>query len=121
MRMGAKTGRTAEKRRIMERKEDHIRICLKKQVQARGVRTLLDDVHLINDSLPEMDLGDVDLSTRFLGHKFAAPFMIGAMTGGAELAKRINRNLAEAAQEEGIGMVLGSQRAGLFDRSLAET
>jgi isopentenyl-diphosphate Delta-isomerase len=119
--MGEKTDRAEEKRQIMERKEDHIRICLEKQVQARSVRTLLDDVHLINDSLPEMDLADVDLSTTFLGRKFAAPFMIGAMTGGAELAKRINRNLAEAAQEEGIGMVLGSQRAGLYDSSLAET
>ncbi len=119
--MGTKTDKLSEKRRIMERKEGHIGICLERPVQARGVRTLLDDVHLINDSLPEMDLADVDLSTRFLGHKFAAPIMIGAMTGGAELAKTINRNLAEAAREEGIGMVLGSQRAGLFDRQLADT
>ncbi len=108
-------------REIMERKEDHINICLEKPVQAKRVRTLFENVHLINDSLPEMDFDEIDTSVDFLGHKFSIPIMIGAMTGGAELAKRINENLAKAAQELGTGMVVGSQRAGLYDKSLAET
>jgi isopentenyl-diphosphate delta-isomerase len=106
---------------IMKRKEDHINICLQRPVEARHARTLFDDVHLINNSLPEMDFDEIDTSTKFLGHKFAAPLMVGAMTGGAELAKKMNRNIAEACQELGLGMVVGSQRAGLVDKVLRET
>ncbi len=116
-----RSGKVSVKRQTMERKESHIKVCLEKPVQARELKTLFGDVHLINDALPEMDLDDVDTSTTFLGHKFSAPLMIGAMTGGAYLAKTINRNLAEAAQEAGIGMAVGSQRAGFLDKSLAET
>jgi isopentenyl-diphosphate delta-isomerase len=105
----------------MKRKEDHINICLSKPVQARKITTLFNDVHLINNALPEIDFNDIDTSTTFLGHKFAAPLMVGAMTGGAELAKKINRNIAEAAQEMGLGMAVGSQRAGLYDKVLADT
>ncbi len=105
----------------MQRKEDHINICLDKPVQARKISTLFEDVHLINNSLPEMDFEEIDTSTAFLGHRFSAPVMIGAMTGGAKLAEKINKNLAEAAQELGIGMVVGSQRAGLYDKVLADT
>jgi isopentenyl-diphosphate Delta-isomerase len=61
-------------------------------------------------ALPESDLGDVDTSVHLLGRRLRAPLLIGAMTGGADEARRINRNLAEAAQRLGVGMMLGSQR-----------
>lgn len=117
----AKISKEDKIKQIMQRKEDHINICLDKPVQAKKVRTLFDDVHLINNSLPEIDFEGIDTSTTFLGHKFSAPIMVGAMTGGAELAKKINRNIATAAEELGLGMVVGSQRAGLFDKVLEET
>ena len=79
---------------IMKRKEEHIRICLDQPVQAKSVRTLFNDMKLINNSLPEIDFDDIDTSTTFLGKKFSAPFMVGAMTGGAEMAKKINANIA---------------------------
>ncbi len=106
---------------IMKRKEDHINICLELPVQAKKVRTLFDGVHLINNSLPEIDFDDIDTSTTFLGHKFSAPLMVGAMTGGADLAAKINGNIAEAAEELGLGMAVGSQRAGLYAKVLADT
>jgi isopentenyl-diphosphate Delta-isomerase len=48
-----------------------------------------------------------------------SPVLVGAMTGGAELSGTINRNLAAAAQELGIGMMLGSQRI-MLDSALGE-
>ncbi len=115
-------GELRKKIKIIEkRKEEGITLCLDKPVQSRKATTLFEDVRLFNDALPEVNFEDIDTSVSFLGHRFKAPVFIGAMTGGAELAKKVNRNLAEAAQELGIGMAVGSQRAGLLSKSLAET
>lgn len=46
----------------------------------------------------------------FLGKTFRAPIWISSMTGGTEMARHINRNLAEACAEFGLGMGLGSCR-----------
>ncbi|HID74175.1 MAG TPA: type 2 isopentenyl-diphosphate Delta-isomerase, partial [Thermoplasmata archaeon] len=43
------------------------------------------------------------------------------MTGGYPQAEEINRNLAEAAAEAGVGLGVGSQRAGLEQPELAGT
>ncbi len=106
---------------VERRKEEGVRLCLDRPVQARKGSTLFGDVRLIHNALPEIDFDDIDASTKFLGHRFSAPIMIGAMTGGAQISKKINRNLAEAAEELGIGMSVGSQRAGLLTKSLADT
>jgi len=72
--------------------------------------TGLERFELPYDALTQTSLSEVDLSTRFLDARLRAPILIGAMTGGAELAGTINRNLAQAAQKLGIGLMLGSQR-----------
>jgi isopentenyl-diphosphate delta-isomerase len=56
-----------------------------------------------------------------LGKRLAAPLVISSMTGGTPEAASMNHRLAEAAQDAGIGMGLGSQRAAVEDPSLAET
>jgi isopentenyl-diphosphate delta-isomerase len=61
------------------------------------------------------------LSTTVFGHKFAAPLMAGAITGGTHEATKINATIAEAVEELGLGMGVGSQRAALEDRKLEES
>ena len=94
------------------RKKDHVDIILKEDVRARV--NAWDDVHLLHEALPEVDLDRVDLHTTFLGKTLRAPMMIASMTGGYPDAERINGNLAAAAAEHGLAMGVGSQRAALL-------
>jgi len=103
------------------RKTEQLRICLERDVQAKSVKTGFDDVKLVHRCLPEIDLDAVNLSTTFLNHRFSAPLMISAMTGGSSEAARVNANLAEAAERLGIGMCVGSQRAALENPRLEHT
>jgi isopentenyl-diphosphate delta-isomerase len=51
----------------------------------------------------------------FLGKTMKAPLWVSSMTGGTELAEKINKNLARACNEFGLGMGLGSCRIILDD------
>ena len=51
----------------------------------------------------------------FLGKSFNMPFWVSSMTGGTEMAGKINHNLAKACGEFGFGMGLGSCRIILDD------
>ena len=97
------------------RKLRHIDACLTGPVEFEGVTTGFERYRLPYDALTQSNLAAIDLRTRFLGRPLQAPVLIGAMTGGAELARTINRNLADAAQKLGVGMMLGSQRIMLDD------
>ncbi|GGK14290.1 isopentenyl-diphosphate delta-isomerase [Deinococcus malanensis] len=103
------------------RKLRHIEACLLPESQYQGVTTGLETVPWPYRALPELNLADVDLGVTFLGHHLQAPLLIGAMTGGAERAGQINRNLAIAAQRLGIGLMLGSQRVMLERPEVAPT
>lgn len=103
------------------RKRDHLRIVLEEDVSARGVTTGFERLRLPHRALPELDARAIDMTTTVWGRSLRAPFLISSMTGGTAEAGEINRRLAEAAQELGIGMGLGSQRAAIEDSTLAET
>lgn len=92
------------------RKLKHIEACLLDNVTYQYRSTGFEAIDLPYQALPETDLAAIDTSTIFLNKPLAAPVLIGAMTGGAEKAAKINQNLARAAQRLGIGMMLGSQR-----------
>ncbi|MCK5023355.1 MAG: type 2 isopentenyl-diphosphate Delta-isomerase [Candidatus Aenigmarchaeota archaeon] len=102
------------------RKDDHIRICLEENVEF-SKSSGFDHVDLEHNALPEINKSDIDLSSKFLGKKFNYPLFIEAITGGTEKAKKINLNLARAAESLGIGMGVGSQRAMLEDPKVTDT
>src|SRR3982074_3694789 len=102
------------------RKRRHIDVCLSEAVDYQTVSTGLESYRLPYNALTQTDLRSVDLSTDFLGARLRAPVLIGSMTGGAELSGTINRNLAVAAQQLGVGMMLGSPRI-MLDNGAAST
>jgi isopentenyl-diphosphate delta-isomerase len=105
---------------IESRKADHIRINLEEDVRS-GITTGLENYRFVHEALPELDLDAVDMAQKLFGRTVRAPLLISSMTGGTEEAGRINRILAEAAQEAGLVMGVGSQRAALSNPVTAET
>ena len=105
---------------ISTRKTEHIQINLDEDV-ASGISTGLEQYRFIHQGLPEMALCDVRLSQTLFGKTQPVPILVSSMTGGSDQAGRINRNLALAAQEAGLAMGVGSQRAAVDEPKLAGT
>ncbi len=104
-----------------QRKIEHLKLCAQQQVESRHVSAGFNDVMLVHRALPEVSMDDIDLSTSFLGKKLTAPLMIASITGGHPETIPINTALAEAAQDMGLGIGVGSQRAALEDPSQEES
>lgn len=102
---------TSKIEQIKKRKEDHLRIALSKisQIGDPG----FENYRFVHNALPEINFEKIDTSTTFLGKKINFPFFISCMTGGIADGKKINRNLAKAAEKYGIAMGVGSQRAAI--------
>lgn len=96
---------------INQRKSEHIQITLNEKVTGDHISTGLENYTFRHNALPEIDFADISIDTSFLGHSMKTPFLISSMTGGAAMAETINRHLAEAAQERGWTLALGSTRA----------
>lgn len=97
---------------IEQRKKDHIEIIL--SGKARHERDSgFGGIAFVHNALPELDIGDIDISTIFLGKKLKLPYLASSMTGGPDQGGIINRNIAEAAQAMGFAMGVGSQRIAL--------
>ncbi|RQG94694.1 type 2 isopentenyl-diphosphate Delta-isomerase [Natrarchaeobius chitinivorans] len=94
-----------------DRKDDHIRIIEEEDVETSGAG--FADVDLVHEALPELHRDEIDTTTTLFGHELAVPIVIESMTGGHPNTTKINRALAEAAQETNVAMGVGSQRAGL--------
>lgn len=98
---------------ITSRKQNHLDICTKQQVEST-LPSPFEQVHFLHSALPELDEKSIETSIDFLGRTISLPLFISCMTGGSEEGGKINRTLAEAAEESNIPFGLGSLRV-LFE------
>jgi len=104
---------------IESRKEDHVKICLDKDVDSK--KNYWEDIEFYHHSAPEIDFDDIDVRVNFLDKSLGAPIMIAGMTGGYEGAENFNEKLASTAEKMGVGFGVGSQRAALENEELRES
>ena len=89
-----------------DRKKDHIDLAFE---SATGLATLdrrFDYEPMLNTFPSRL----IDASTYFLGKPIKYPIWVSSMTGGTGIAATINKNLARACKDFGLGMGLGSCR-----------
>ncbi len=106
---------------IEARKREHIDIVLNEDVRAKGITTGFERFFFEHVALPELHFDEIDLSLTLWGRRLKAPLLISSMTGGTDPAQAINLHLAEAAQQLGVAMGVGSQRAAIEAQELAYT
>ncbi len=94
-----------------QRKKDHIDLAFLSQTVERDTRFYYEpflSAHPLNESIPK---------TVIAGKTLSMPLWISSMTGGTEKAGIINKNLAKACREFGMGIGLGSCRIILTDNA----
>lgn len=90
----------------VSRKKDHIELAFRSQVE----RLALDSRFFYEPALAAHPKPGSLPPINFLGKTLRTPIWVSSMTGGTALARTINRNLARACAEFGMGMGLGSCR-----------
>jgi isopentenyl-diphosphate Delta-isomerase len=96
------------------RKNEHIHIVLNESVNS-SLSNGFENYQFEHQALPEIDLADVEIKTSLFNRELQSPLLISSMTGGSKEAALINRTLARVAQDAGLALGVGSQRAGLED------
>lgn len=94
---------------MTDRKKDHIKLALQSRVEEFS-----KDHRFSYEPMLHPHPSEKSGPFSFLGKTMHAPIWISSMTGGTQLAGKINHNLARACKEFGLGMGLGSCRI-LFD------
>jgi len=95
--------------KLEHRKKDHIELAFKSQT----LSVERDPRFYYEPLLSAHPDGTLD-PLPFLGKTLRCPLWVSSMTGGTQLAGTINRNLARACREFGMGMGLGSCRSLLY-------
>ncbi|MCS7019015.1 MAG: isopentenyl-diphosphate delta-isomerase [Cytophagales bacterium] len=86
------------------RKKDHIEMAFRSQVAQAQLDTRFFYEPVLAAHPREI------APFQFLGKTFRVPMWVSSMTGGTQMARTINNNLARACAEFGFGMGLGSCR-----------
>ncbi len=94
------------------RKQEHVENYLRTIYKGN---TLLEDVFLTHNSLPNLNFDEIETKTLFLGKTVNYPIIINAMTGGSDFSQAINRDLSLLAKEFYIPMAVGSQTIALCE------
>lgn len=101
-----------------KRKDDHIRLAADNTSSSINQ---FDEVAFVHHSLTGIDQSQVHLDASFAGIKCSKPLYINAMTGGSDLAQRLNGELSIVAAQFGLPMASGSMSAFLADPSAGDT
>lgn len=94
----------------IQRKKDHIDLCLTDEVNFRDKTNGFDKYDFKHYAITEVKKDNIDFTTTFFEKKINYPFLISCMTGGTAEAENINARLATAAHELNIPIGVGSQR-----------
>ena len=95
-----------------DRKLEHIQLALDSQTKLSD-----QDLRFNYEPMLSAHPENSDLSVKILGKTMRTPIWVSSMTGGTGVAQQINRNIARACREFGMGMGLGSCRKILFDKT----
>ena len=94
-----------------DRKLEHIQLALDSQVDLSEL-----DRRFYYEPMLAAHPVNTDLSIFFLGKSLRTPIWISSLTGGTEVSRTINSNIARVCREFGMGMGLGSCRKILFSK-----
>src|SRR5262245_27084451 len=97
---------------VKQRKAEHVALALEHDVAVPQTASWTN-VRLVHQALPEVDLEEITTGVTFLGRHLAQPLMISSLTGGHPDVAAVNARLAALAEEYGLAMGVGSQRAAL--------
>jgi isopentenyl-diphosphate Delta-isomerase len=96
------------------RKNEHLAGVLRE----KPGRADFSDIAFVHNCLPDRDFDLVNLESSYLGRTYRSPLFINAITGGTDLATRINISLALVAKECGLPLAVGSQMVALGSSSI---
>lgn len=102
------------------RKDEHLSLAEKFYKETHASNQFAE-VRLIHNSLPELGIDDVSLTTVAGELTLPAPFYIEAMTGGSEKSKTVNDQLAAIAANLHLAVASGSQSIALRDPHVVDS
>ncbi|MBF0780814.1 MULTISPECIES: type 2 isopentenyl-diphosphate Delta-isomerase [unclassified Granulicatella] len=101
------------------RKDEHIVHALNFHVDTSS--SDFSQTRFIHHSFPEINVTDVNLQTTLSPLTLDTPFFINAMTGGSNMSKQVNQDLAILARETHLAMATGSLSIALKDPNVANS